>query len=63
MLAYAPHDVRITQGIRSLPPQDGWTRYEATGQASLTCSCGHMDGPMDKRLVRLMSRLHIHGYA
>lgn len=63
MLAYTTHDVRVTLGIRELPPQDGWARYESTGQGSLVCSCGHRDGPMPKGLIRLMAELHIHGLA
>lgn len=63
MLAYTTHDVRITQGIRALPPQDGWARFESTGLASLVCSCGRRDGPMHKGLIRLIAELHIHGIA
>ncbi|AVH57876.1 hypothetical protein [Streptomyces dengpaensis] len=63
MLAYTPHDVRITSEIRALPPQDGWACYERTGQATLICSCGHSDGPMPSPLAVMLAKLHIHGIA
>ncbi len=61
MLAYTVHDVKITAEIRELPPEDGWRCFEDTGMATLTCSCGHTDGPMLKALARLMAEQHIHG--
>lgn len=61
MLGYTTHDVRITRKVRTLAPQDGWACYEQTGQATLTCSCGHTDGPMPSRLAVLFAKLHIHG--
>jgi hypothetical protein len=63
MLAYTVHDVKISCGIRELPPEDGWRRFESTGVVTLACSYGHRDGPMPKALARLTAELHIHGIA
>ncbi|MEH0426618.1 hypothetical protein QBB34_09845 [Streptomyces stelliscabiei] len=64
MLAYTVHDVKITGGIRELPPdEDGWRCFESTGEATVTCSCGHSDGPMLRTMARLMAIQHIHGFA
>lgn len=34
--------------LRSLPTEDGWACYEATGRACFVCSCGTTTGFVDK---------------
>ncbi|MFJ2209342.1 hypothetical protein [Streptomyces microflavus] len=63
MLAFQVHDVRIIRETREVAPQDGWKRFEPTGNARLKCSCGHEGGPMWARLAPLMAQLHIHAQA
>lgn len=63
MLAHTVHDVAIRGGMRELPSEDGWRRFESIDEATLTCSCGHTDGPMPRSMARRMAMQHIHDAA
>jgi hypothetical protein len=42
------HIPHLIAELRSLPPEDGWARSEATGRACLVCACGTSTGFIDK---------------
>ncbi|MFH9269203.1 hypothetical protein ACH4KN_33870 [Streptomyces sp. NPDC017546] len=52
------HEPLIVAEIRELDPEDGWTRFEATGRACVVCPCGLNTDFIDKAEAAQQYRDH-----